>query len=403
MRLGRPKIENAPGTLPGTALTWTLVLAILIGCLVFGFIDILAPLEPVEESTLLTVFPDAARTEKSNKPFSHHRVVDTNGNLVGAIIITDSIQPAIKGYLGEIGMAVGITVDGKITHAVPVRHRETPYYMEMIVSSGLLDEIHGLDLSLPFPEIDTVSGATVSSRAMIRDVREASSVTARSLFGVKIPLPVTPMKNPWADWKTILLALLLGISLAAGFTRERKRLRVVVIVLNLAGIGFILNTPLTLSALSRVLTFNIPGPDNTLLILILLYTLISLPLQGRAYCRLVCPFGTLQLLAARLSPWQLNFTPGTLAFLPNFRRLVLGILLFLAVWVGWDGFTEVEPFFSLFSFKLTSILWMMVTFALVMSFFIRRFWCNTMCPTGTMLSMLSRVVRPGSGKIDETI
>jgi hypothetical protein len=34
---------------------------------------------------------------------------------------------------------------------------------------------------------------------------------------------------------------------------------------------------------------------------------------------------------------------------------------------------------------------------------VRRFWCNTMCPTGTLLSILSRFVRPGSGKADETV
>jgi polyferredoxin len=211
------------------------------------------------------------------------------------------------------------------------------------------------------------------------------------------------MKNPWTDWKTIILAMVLGLSLVAGFARERKLLRNVVVVLNLAVVGFLLNTPLTLSALSRTLTLNIPGPENTLLILIYLYILISLPLQGRAYCRLVCPFGTLQKLVGRLSPWQMNLTPGTTAFLPHIRRLVLGLLLFLAVWIGWDGFTEVEPFFSLFSLKLTPILWVMVTFVIVMSMFIKRFWCNTMCPTGTLLSILSRFVNPRSGRTDETV
>lgn len=390
-------------TLPGTTLTWAFVLVIAGGCLVFGFLDTIAPPQPLGDSTLLAVFPDAARAEKSNKPFFHYRALDASGRIIGAIIITDSIPPAVKGYLGEIGSAVGVTVNGKITQAVLVRHRETPYYMEMITGSGLLEEMGGLDLSRPFPEIDTVSGATVSSRAIIKDIREASSRAARSLFEIEVPPPITSMKNPWTDWKTIILAMLLGISLLAGFALERKLIRDAVMVLNLVGIGFILNTPLTLSALSRTLTLNIPGPENTLLILIGLYILISLPLQGRAYCRLVCPFGTLQQLANRLSPWQVNFAPGTTAYLPNIRRLVLGLLLFLAVWVGWEGFTEVEPFFSLFSLNLTSILWVMVIFVMIMSMFLRRFWCNTMCPTGTLLSILSRIARPRSGKADETV
>ncbi len=384
-------------------MTWALVLVIAAGCLVIGFLDSIAPPQPLPDGAILAVFPNAARTEKSSEPFFHYRALDTNGKLIGAIIITDSITPAVKGYLDEIGSAVGITVDGKTSLAAPVRHRETPYYMEMVSGSGLWEDMAGLDLSRPFPDIDTVSGATVSSRAIIRDIREASSLAARSLFGIEVPPPVIPVKNPWTDWKTITIALLLGMSLLAGFAREQKLLKELVMVLNLAVIGLILNTPLTLSALSKVLTLNLPGPGNTLLILIFLYILISIPLQGRTYCRFVCPFGTLQQLAARLSPWQLNLPSGIVTYLPNIRRLVLALLLFLAVWIGWEGFTEVEPFFSLFSFRLTSIMWVMVIFVLVMSVFFRRFWCNTVCPTGTLLATACRLARPGRGRTDETV
>jgi hypothetical protein len=402
MLLGRSETgKYSPA--PWTTLTWALVLITAAGCLIIGLLDRITPPLPLSHDSFSAVFPDAARFEKISEPFLHYRSIDVSGRLLGVIIITDSIPPAVKGYLGEIGSAVGVAADGKITLAVPVRHRETPYYMEMVLGSGLIQEMRGLDLSRPFPDIDTVSGATVTSRAIIRDVQEASSRAARSLFGIRVPPPFISVKNPWADWKTLLIAVLLGMSLLAGFTRERRLLRDAVMVLNLAGIGFILNTPLTLSALSRVLTLNLPGPENSLLILILIYILISIPLQGRAYCRFVCPFGTLQQLAAHLSPWQLTLTLDIAAFLPNIRRLVLGLLLFLAVWIGWDGFTEVEPFFSLFSLKLTSIIWIMVIFVLMMSLFIRRFWCNTMCPTGTVLSILSRFVRPRSGRADETV
>lgn len=402
MLIGFPEKEKGP-SVPWTTLTWAVVVVITAGCLVIGFLDIITPPLPLAENVLLAVFPDAARTEKSSEPFLHYKAFDPGGRLIGAIVITDSVPPAVKGYLGEVGSAVGLTVEGRTTLAAPVRHLETHYYMEMIDGSGLWEELAGVDVSLPFPEIDAVSGATVSSQAIIRDVREAVSMTARSLFGIEVPPPVKQMKNPWTDWKTVVIVVLLLLSLAAGFIRERKLFKDVIMVLNLTVIGFLLNTPLTLSALSKALTLKIPGPENTLLILIWVYILISLPLQGRAYCRFVCPFGTLQQLINRISPWQVNFTTGALTILPHFRRSVLGLLLFLAVWIGWNGFTEVEPFFSLFSFKLSTILWMMVIFILVISMFVRRFWCNTMCPTGTLLSMMSRCARPKSGKTDETV
>jgi len=402
MLLGRHETgKNSIAT--WSTLVRALVLVIIFGCLVLGVLGRIAPPEPLSDGELLAVFPDAVRIEISSEPFFHYRALDVSDAPLGAIVVTDSVPPAIKGYLGEIGLAVGVTVDGTITGATAVRHQETPYYMEMITGSGLLERFDELDLSRPFPDIDTVSGATVSSRSIIRDIQEASTLAAQTLFGIKIPLPVTPVKSPWTSWKTVVLTVLLVLSLLVGFTGEGVRLRYTVMLLNLAGIGFVLNTPLTLSAMSRLLTLDFPGPENTLLILILLYITVSLPFQGRAYCRLVCPFGTLGHLIARLSPWQLSLSPGTLAFLPHLRRMVLGLLLFLGVWVGWSGFTEIEPFFSLFSFKLTSILWAMVIFVLVASVFVRRFWCNAMCPTGTLLLMLGRAARPGSRGTDETV
>ncbi|UCF88307.1 MAG: 4Fe-4S binding protein [bacterium] len=388
---------------PWTALSWALVLAAAAGCVVLGVLDIITPPPPLPERELLAVLPGAASIEKHSEPFFHYRAFDGGGTELGAVIVTDSLPPSVRGYMGEIGSAVGITADGRITLAVPLRHLETPYYMAMIDSSGLWKELAGLDLAVPFPGIDTVSGATVSSRAIIRDVREAASLAARSLFAIEVPPPSVTAKNPWTEFKTITVAVLLLLSLAAGISRERAPFKSAVMILNLAGIGFLVNTPLTLSALSRALTLKYPGPENPLLILIFLYILLSVPLQGRAYCRLVCPFGILQQFAARFSPWQFTLTPGVLSLLPGLRRLVLGLLLFLTVWVGWSGFAEVEPFFGLFSLKLTPLLWATVIFFIIVSLFVRRFWCNAMCPTGTMLSMLSRMARPGSGKDDEAV
>ena len=67
------------------------------------------------------------------------------------------------------------------------------------------------------------------------------------------------------------------------------------------------------------------------------------------------------------------------------------------------GFTEVEPFFGLFSFALTPVIWTVVIFILVVSAVWRRFWCNTLCPTGTLLALYCKAVRREKGKMDETV
>ncbi len=383
--------------------SWIFLLSVLASCLGLGIFRARAPLPPPPEAALRQALPDAVRFEESLTPFTHYLGFDSQGGTVGYVLITDAMAPRVRGYLGEIGSALGLTSQGRITAVIPFRHRETPYYMEMVTSSGLVDRMAGLDLKAPFPALDAVSGATVSSRAFIRDVRESAVAGVKGLLS--LPVPPTEERAPgaWAGWKTLLTALLLAGSLAAGFAAPRGPLRETVRALNLVGIGVVVNTPLTLSALSRTLSLDFPGPGNPLLFLLFAYLLLSVPLQGRAYCRLVCPFGTLQQVLNRLSPWQVRPGPVVASRLPAFRRFVLGAFLLAGAGAGLTGFTEVEPFFGLFTWKLSFYLWIVVIFIMVVSVFWRRFWCDALCPTGTCLSVLCRAARPVRGKADEVV
>ncbi|UCG37946.1 MAG: 4Fe-4S binding protein [bacterium] len=375
----------------------------LTGSLVRGLARLQAPAEPLPAGLLAAALPDAVRFEERSEPLPHLMGWDSGGGVAGAVVTTDTIPPVVRGYLGQIGTAVGLTPEGRITAVIPFRHTETPYYMEMVTGSGLIQEMTGIDLTKPFPFLDAVSGATVSSRALIGDVRRSSSLAASRLFGIDVPPPRGGETSPWTHWKTILLAALLAASLAVGALSTRAGLREAMMLLNLAGIGFILNTPVTLSAISRILTLDLPGPENPTLLLILAYLAASVPWQGRSYCRLVCPFGAIQHLGHRLWPWKARIDPGIAPSLPVLRHVLLGGLLILGVWVGFSGFTEVEPFFGLFSLRLTPVLWITASFVLAVSLFWRRFWCNGLCPTGTILSILSRAVRPRKGRDDETV
>ena len=80
-------------------------------------------------------------------------------------------------HLMALVLCLAVLICGRTGRAEP----ETSFTE---TTSGLWEDMAELDLSLPFPDIDTVSGATVSSRAIIRDIREASSRAARSLFGI---------------------------------------------------------------------------------------------------------------------------------------------------------------------------------------------------------------------------
>ncbi|MDF1534918.1 MAG: 4Fe-4S binding protein [bacterium] len=399
-------IHKKPGTskaaLATTLATGAVAVAVA-GAMVMGILERLTPTPPVQVEVLRSALPDGARFQDRSDPLPHFPGIDGNGEKIGAVILTDELAPSVQGYLGQVGTAVGLTPDGRIAAVRPFRHKETPYYMEMVITSGLLDEIAGIDMAKPFPDLDAVSGATITSRALIEDVRLSAARAAQALYSIQVPEPEARQRGPVPFWKESLLAVTLLLSFTAGFLGNGWFKRYGMGLLTLAVVGLILNTPLTLSAISRILQTNLPGTGNWALLLLVLYILISSPFQGRAYCRHVCPFGTLQVLLHRLSPMQVRVPSGVNVWLPAIKRAFAALLICIGIWGGMGGFTEIEPFFSLFSFNLTPLLWMMVIFVLAVSIFWRRFWCNTLCPTGTLLALYCRATRHGKGKRDETI
>jgi hypothetical protein len=377
------------------------------GALLTGILDRIEPEPPVPEQVLNQALPDAASFDEKSDPLPHFSGYDGSGKLVGTVMFTDHLPPSVQGYLGQVGCAVGLTPDGRITAIFPFRHDETPYYMEMVTASGLLQQMAGIDMGKPFPALDAISGATITSRAIIKDVRLSATVAARNLYSIDVPEPETGSVGSVPLLRESLLAATLLLALATGLMGDRWFRRQGIGLISLIVVGVILNTPLTLSALSRIFRGNLPSTGNWALLFILLYILISSPLQGRTYCRYVCPFGTLQQLCNRLSPLQIRVSAGVNSWLPVVKRTFTSLLIVVGVWGGMAGFTEVEPFFGLFSFTLTPIIWVVVIFILIVSIFWRRFWCNTLCPTGTLLALLCRVMRPrkgqAHGKSDETV
>lgn len=396
------KIESPRRKQAATTANVFLALAFL-AVILKGVVDLGAGPPPPEESTLQRALPDAVRFEKHPDPFPHYLAYGGSGNVIGAVVLTDDCPPPVKGYMGVIHQAVGVTDRGVMAGIVPYSHNETPYYMDMVLDSGLPADLSEVDLKTTYPDPDTISGATVSSRAIIRDARAAAIIAARSLFGVET---VEPERDPSVGpvpWRAILLACCLILSLVAGRFGSPRWLREATIVLNLLVVGILVNSPLTLSVSSRLMVFNFPGWGSTYLILILLYLLVSIPLSGRSYCRLVCPFGALQHLADRCCPWKITPGAAVVSLLPPFRKALLALLLTLAVPLGMSGFSQIEPFYALFSFRMTTLVWIFVTVVIIVSLFWRRFWCNAFCPTGTLLALLSRLIRPVKGKFDESI
>ncbi|MGB9612981.1 MAG: FMN-binding protein [Candidatus Margulisiibacteriota bacterium] len=86
----------------------------------------------------------------------------------------DLVSP--RGYAGQIDMMVGVGEDGKVIKVKILNQRETPGLGANIIKEEFLKQFSGKSLKDPIEpkkDIDAITGATISSRAVSIGVKEA--------------------------------------------------------------------------------------------------------------------------------------------------------------------------------------------------------------------------------------
>lgn len=185
--------------------------------------------------------------------------------------------------------------------------------------------------------------------------------------------------------KLLLVVGFTALGLIIVLTR-RFRLRTVLLVASVAGLGFAIGGVLCpMSAVQNVILKASTGYS----LLFLIPTVIAF-FFGRLFCGYVCPFGALQellhirTLRARIPEralrWLRLLPYALLAYLVV-RVLVTGILTL-------DGMT---PFKALFTFGGTPVALAVSAAFVVASVFVFRPFCTLLCPLGAWLSLISRI------------
>lgn len=118
------------------------------------------------------------------------KAVDESGNTIGYVV--DATSP--NAYGGDIQIAIGITNDGEITAFSVIKANETPGLGAKSLEDEFASQFSGLSASeITFSktganhdnnEIDAISGATITTRAITEAVNEAISFYNSSLKGV---------------------------------------------------------------------------------------------------------------------------------------------------------------------------------------------------------------------------
>lgn len=200
--------------------------------------------------------------------------------------------------------------------------------------------------------------------------------------------------SPWT-WQLIVALCLAVATTVIPLLRNGRKLRTIILTLNVAGLGLLCGKFMSFSLMVNVMSNGIQWPAG-LLALIMLFAAFVMPLFGRPnhYCMWVCPYGSAQELMGRITKRKWRPTPHITRILTWTRR-GLWALLMLLMWCGvafvW---TDYEPF-ALFVPSAASVAVIVIASAfLIISIFVHRPYCSWICPTGTTFRAAQDITKP---------
>ena len=317
----------------------------------------------------------------------------------GAFVVnTKPLAKDVQGYGGPVPLKIHIK-DGRVAAVEAEPNAESPDFFNR--AKELLNhwQNKSVDEALA-EEVDAVSGATFSSKAIIANMQrglayakqhgqwgEDGSVGAADTSASPIEGGSAGALETSAPPIVALIVVLLGAVVPLFY--NNRRLHLVQLAVNVVVLGLWTGTFVSYTLFLRIFAGGVSLSAIGALAAPLLMLIVALiyPLAGRSghYCANVCPFGSAQELAGKLSRRKLRITPRVLKLLSVLRNLLWGVLMALLLtgtctaWIDYELFTA-------FLYSSASV-WVTVLAALflVLSVWVPRPYCRFVCPTGALI------------------
>jgi predicted membrane-bound spermidine synthase len=312
------------------------------------------------------------------------------------VFSTADFSEPVLGYAGPIELAVCLDTEGKLQGVRVLRSRETPRYFERL--RPWLDALVGWRIgSGDRPPVDAVTGATVSSTAILELLRNSGRQWAAATGGTLHAVATArSLRLPTRLVMGLLIALGGALWLRTRSLRRIARLAWLAAVV--LWFGRIENLQLSVAHLRPWVELHRPTMAASLSFLLPFGIPLLVFLVGNVYCGWVCPFGALQELAAEVWParWRLVIPPQVYRWGRWLKFAVLALVV-VALRARPDATVEnLDPLALVFSGNVPpATAWWIVGLVLA-SLWVPRFWCRTLCPVGAALSVAS-AARPFAG------
>lgn len=313
----------------------------------------------------------------------------------GAIVVnTRLLARDVQGYGGPVPLRIRVSKGGVVDSIVAEPNAETPDFFNH--ASALFGKWQGKTVDEAMAEeVDAVTGATFSSRAIIANVQRglayakqhAALDNASDVTGSADVSGASASSGGFTLGGIVALIVVLMGAVVPLFVKNR-RWHYVQLSLNVIVLGLWTGTFVSYTLLMRLFSGGVSLATLGTLAAPLLMVLVAMlyPLAGRPghYCAHVCPFGSAQELAGKLTRRKLRLSPRLNRALNVFRNVLWGVLMVLMLTATWTAWMDYELFTAFLYTSASAWVIVLAVLFLVLSVWVPRPYCRFVCPTGSL-------------------
>lgn len=346
--------------------------------------------DPVAVSEVERFFPTAAAFSGSGPV---QAVRDADGVILGHAFRSSPDGDHIVGYQGPTDTLVALDEHGRVLGLQIRSSYETEEYLQYIRNDPSWDTpLRGIalddlpDVDIDQAEVEGVSGATMTCRAM------AESVIIRARAIRDAPQILDARSRSAIQWRPrdAATAIIVLIALWLGFThRPLPRTRLLLQLAVVVGLGFANGDLVSQAVLAGWARHAIPWRTAAGLTLLVAVALIVPLLTGRnLYCRDLCPHGALQKLARRRFRGRVRMRGSLAKRLASLPAVLLVAVLGLVLFAPAFNLATIEAF-DAYVLRHAGIATVVIAVVgLLVSTRVPMAYCRFGCPTGAFLSFL---------------
>jgi NosR/NirI family nitrous oxide reductase transcriptional regulator len=345
-------------------------------------------LEPV----LSRVMPQAERFEKLDSNTYAVYMGSPSEELVGYVTTGEA-----NGFAGPLKVAVAVDLQGEVLALDVVDQRETPAWFKRVKASNLLGSLTGKNYTDSFQineDIDVVTGATFTTRAIAESVLNGSRRIAVDRLGFEEPTKTAPRIIFGLREGLLVLLFVFGIIAHRRDFPYTKQVRRFSLLVGLVALGFLYNSPLSLAYINKFLLGFWPQWQTNLYWYLLIggILLVFVISNRNPYCHWFCPFGAVQECAGAVGGKKIISVSRYRRSLQWLTRTIVWLSIVLALLLRSPGLTGYEVFDSMFTGKGSSLQFILLGIVLLAALVIRMPWCTYFCPITPVMDF-SRIFR----------